>query len=637
MEKQGEKAVEAPNAAQIELLETNYRFEANGDSRKEVHALVKLNSELGVRQFARLNFDYNRSFQALEIPLVRITHASGGIADILPSAISDAANPAVVDAPAYQDLRVKSVRILGLQPGDLLEYRVITTTTRHPLAPDFWMDHSFDRTGVVSREKFDLDLPASRKPEVRFSPSMPATSTDRSGEGDAARLIYRWDRRNIPQTASGESREGEPDISISTSTQSWESLSIRLDARLASGAQVLESTGRYEQSMSTATSRVITAKIAAKALDLTQGVNSERGRLEAIYDFVSQKIKTIDLPLGATGFLPRSSEDVLTTGYATQEDKFGLVAALASAVRLSAGAALTGYCDAAGLVRPTVFKHLIISSSDGQAHLWLDPSLEVAPFGVIPANSGKCAFVLGRSFFAMNPTGHAWERLDATPPFSSVQQVNIAAAITRDGTLTSKVHYRMRGQSELLLRLAFHQTPKAKWKEVVQLLALSDGFRGQVVNATVSDPYATNEPFTIEYEISQANFVDWSKKTVRIPAILPLLGLPDPPQLSSAAAIDLGTPLEVELRSTLQLPPGTTAQVPAGTSVRRDYADFASIYSAKDETLSASRHIKFLLHSLALNRSGDYNAFLHAVQNDQAQFFTLERKQDHAPKRTAPN
>ncbi len=70
------------NPAQIELLETKYRFEANGDSRKEVHTRVKINNELGVRQFARLNFDFNRSFQSVEIPLVRVTHPSGGIADI---------------------------------------------------------------------------------------------------------------------------------------------------------------------------------------------------------------------------------------------------------------------------------------------------------------------------------------------------------------------------------------------------------------------------------------------------------------------------------------------------------------------------------------------------------------------------
>ncbi len=76
---------------------------------------------------------------------MRVTHASGGTADVLPSAITDNPNAAVANAPAYQDVRVKSVRILGLEPTDTLEYRVITTITHHPLAPDFWLAHSFDR------------------------------------------------------------------------------------------------------------------------------------------------------------------------------------------------------------------------------------------------------------------------------------------------------------------------------------------------------------------------------------------------------------------------------------------------------------------------------------------------------------
>ncbi|HXJ15132.1 MAG TPA: DUF3857 domain-containing protein, partial [Candidatus Limnocylindrales bacterium] len=114
---------------QIQLLETHIRFEANGDSRKEVHTIVKINDLAGARQFSRLGFDYNRAFQQVEIPLVKISHANGGTSEILPSAITDTPNPAVQEFPAYHDVRVKSVRLLGLQDGDTIEYRVITTTT----------------------------------------------------------------------------------------------------------------------------------------------------------------------------------------------------------------------------------------------------------------------------------------------------------------------------------------------------------------------------------------------------------------------------------------------------------------------------------------------------------------------------
>jgi hypothetical protein len=196
------------------------------------------------------------------------------------------------------------------------------------------------------------------------------------------------------------------------------------------------------------------------------------------------------------------------------------------------------------------------------------------------------------------------------------------------------VKYLLRGDNELLLRVAFHQTPKEKWKDVAGLLAISDGFRGQVTSVNVSDPLATKDPFTGEYEITQAKFVDWSKKPVRIPALLPQIGLPDPPAKTAAGeaahAIELGTPLEVDTQMTLKLPAGTVVQAPAGTSVERDYARFTSKYRTAANTVTASRRVNFLLREIPGDRAMDYNAFVRAVQNDQAQAITLVRDESAA-------
>jgi hypothetical protein len=153
------------------------------------------------------------------------------------------------------------------------------------------------------------------------------------------------------------------------------------------------------------------------------------------------------------------------------------------------------------------------------------------------------------------------------------------------------------------------------------------------VNA--SDPTETRKAFSVDYEIAMPKFVDWSKKPVRIPALLPQVGLPDAPAKvdkdSATSAIELGTPLDVETHATLQLPPGTTAHTPTGTSVERDYATFSSKYGAQDAnearnvTVTASRHIRFLLREVPAARVADYKAFMHAVQNDEAQDFVLER------------
>src|SRR5215467_6870395 len=641
-----DKPEKAGHPAQIELLETKVRFETNGDSRKEVHALVKINSELGVRQFAQLNFDFNRSFESVEIPMAHITHANVGTSDILPSAVTDHPNPAVVNAPAYQDVRVKSVRILGLQPGDTLEYRVVRTVSHHPLAPDFWLEHSFDRTGVVTHEIFEIDLPASRHAQIQINPATPVGSTQTSGEGESSRTISRWDigaNSNLESAAGAPKDAAEPEPDVAVSTIDWLVLSIHLDENLTPGAKRLETIADYEESMKESARRYrdIDPDVAAKANELTKASHSLRAMAEPLYDFVSRKIATIDLPLGATGFIGRPAKEILTSGYATQEDKFVLFAALAAAAKFGAEAGLTGYCNEKGLAWPTRFTHLLMRVSDTNGHLfWTDPSLGVAPFGMVSPIPQKCIFVLNRGFFALNSKGHEWQPFDRKLPFDARQTVTVDASLSVEGKLAVKARYLMRGDNELVLREAFHKTPKERWKEVAQLLSLTDGFRGQVTGVNASDPYATMEPFVVEYELEQAKFVDWSKKPVRIPALLPQLGLPDPPAKpaagSATAPIELGTPLEVETRMTLHLPPGATASAPTGTSVERDYATYTSQYSVNGSTIAASRHIQFILREVPAARAADYNAFLRAVQNDETQDFTLERHDSSAPKTNSP-
>jgi hypothetical protein len=641
---------EPQNPAQFELLETKFRFEVNGDSRKEVHARVHINSELGVRQFARLNFDYNRSFQSIDIPLVHITHPTGGTADILPSAITDNPNPAVVNAPAYQDVRVKSVRILGLEPGDNLEYRVITTTTHHPLAPDFWLDHSFDRTGVVTKEQFDVDVPAQlfekaplqtspaksespsalipdrgtdsyMGPQLYVSPETQETSKEHTGADELARLTYKWELKPAdlakPVSKLGSPELSKPDV-ILTTFGWWPRMAMKLKLLLSPYGSPSPAT-----------------KLPDKYAQIVSERRKDENLDETLYRYVSQKIRTVDLPLGATGFRIRPPTDVLSSGYGTAEDKVALLLALLPGMLPPRHFAL---CFAGGsperdLPRPSLFTRILAVVDKANGAAFLDPASEVAPFAAVPSSlRGTTVLMLNspdRGYLTMHDP-HLWREVPIELPFASRQRVDIDGSLSVDGKLTAKVHYALRGDNELLLRIGFHQTPKDKWKELAQLLSLSDGFRGQVTSVTASDPYATREPFTVDYEITQPKFVDWSKKPIRMPALLPQLGLPDPPAKpapgAATAPIELGTPLEVETKMTLRLPPGTDVAAPTGTSVQRDYATFASQYSIKGLTITASRHINFLLRQVPADRAADYNAFLRAVLSDQAQDFTLDRE-----------
>jgi hypothetical protein len=642
--KPAEKATEKPASAdkaseeasfpfQIQLLETKVRFEANGDSRKEVHTIVKLNDLMGVREFARLTFDYNRSFQQVEIPLVRVTHANGGTSDVLPSAITDAPNPAVEKYPAYQDVRVKSVRILGLQEGDSIEYRVITITTHHPLAPDFWAEHSFDKSGQVAKEQYEVNIP-DLPVDIQINPATPA-KIEHENNANTIRSVYRWERNSPAETSHSEvtsENASKPDVALSTYPH-WRVLSAKLANALTPGSTVPDpSKSREEQYKELADAPVVPKMVSMKATDLIASAKNDMEKTRAIYDFVSTKITTVDLPLGATGFSVRASDEILASGYATQEDKFVLLSALAKGSNWGVTGMLIGFSDARGskVPRPSVFKH-IIALGGGPRFKWcMDPSLEVAPLGLITPIKEEFVFSVDRannlpSRLPPDSSFGVWQMAPKGSPFPAFQKVGVNATLGENGKLSAKVKYTLRGDNELLLRVAFHQTAKEKWKDVAGLLALSDGFRGVITSVEASDPMATKDPFTVEYELTQEKFVDWAKKPVRIPALLPQIGLPDISAKTSAGNIGLGTPLDVETQLTLHLPAGTTVQTPAGSSVERDYATYSSKYGMSGETLSAARHIHFLRREVAGDRAADYNAFAQAVQNDQAQYFVLDR------------
>jgi hypothetical protein len=630
---QKEKATHKPELPfQIQLLETHMRFEANGDSHKEVHTVVKIINILGAQQFARISFDYNRSFQQIEIPLVRVTHANGGTSEILPGAVTDVPSSAVTQFPAYHDARVKAVRILGLHEGDTVEYRVITTTTRHPLAPDFWLEHSFDRSGQVLKEVYELDLPSSLAIEPRINAATPPSSRDTSGTGKSAYTAYHWNRTYSAPRESAAGEEAGPDASaapdVGVSTFTWPGLAAKLAELILPGSKPLKEMKTHEDSLKELTRRPeVSDAVREKALLLTRESKTDVERLKAIYGFVSTQISTVDVALGATGFRSRAAGDVLNSAYATGEDKYVLFAALAAALNLRADAVLTGFCDKSALAMPGAFKHLVILGSTKEQQYWLDPAVEVAPFGMISPTEAKCALLLRRDFLTSNTVGQEWIKTPTEPPFAAFQRVGVDATITDSGQLTAKVKYVLRGENELLLRVAFHKTPKEKWKDIAGLLAISDGFRGLVTDVDTSEPTTTEDPFTVEYQLTQVKFVDWSKKPVRIPALLPQIGLPDMPPPTApgklAPKIELGTPLNVQTAMTLELPAGTTVQTPASTSVARDYATYESKYSSMQNTVVATRHIEFLKRDIDGDRALDYNAFLHAVQNDQAQRLAL--------------
>jgi tetratricopeptide (TPR) repeat protein len=351
---------------------------------------------------------------------------------------------------------------------------------------------------------------------------------------------------------------------------------------------------------------------------------------------VAKDIRYVSLSFGIGRYQPHAASEVLTNQYGDCKDKHTLLEALAEAIGLRAYPVLihsTRKLDPE-LPSPAQFDHMITAVPLGKEWIWLDSTTEVAPFRMLSANlRHKQALVIPVASRLGAPAGGA--QLMETPsdlPFPATQRAEVEGQVSELGRLTARVRYTLRGDNELLLRLAFRRTPQTQWKQLAQLLAFSDGFRGEVSEVKTTDPAATREPFQIEYRIAQASYLDWSSKRSQLALPLPAFGLPEAHEESEdAGPVELGTPLEVTTRVQLELPVKYAVRAPVSVTVMRDYAEYRSSYKVERNRVAAERTLRFRLRELPRARVSDYLAFARAVRADEGQSLTVEATAAGAP------
>ena len=593
----------------IEQYSTHARYENDGTGDITVTARIRIQSDAGVQQLGQLAFGYSSANEQMDVHYVRVRKADRSVVTADPSAITDLTAPVARDAPVYTDLKEKHITVPDLAPGVTLEYEIETHLT--PLAPgEFWYDHDFVKNSIALDDRLEVDVPKGRKISIESSPSTPYETTSK---GD--RTIYTWKRANLTLPSDDDSQKKPrqkpedklPDVQLTTFT-SWEAVG-RWYANLEKG--------RTDPS----------PEIRAKTASLIEGRKTELEKIQALYEYVSKNIRYVSLSFGVGRYQPHSAAEVFANQYGDCKDKHTLLASMLQAAGIPSDAVLISYerkFDET-MPSPAQFNHMITVVPLGKDLIWMDSTAEVAPFRLLASPLRKKLALVVPSDGDAKVT-----ETPADPPFLSTQHVEIDASVSELGKLTGQVHYTVRGDNELVLRLAFRRTPQTKWKELGQTILALDGIHGQATAVKPGDPTATQDPFQLEIDFEEPNYLDWSSKKAK--AALPLLsiGLPNPPDDNTAPVV-LGSPLEVSIKLKLELPPEFTAQAPISVNVPRDYADFSSSYHFADHILTAERTIDFKTRELPASRTSDYLAFARAVQSDESQALVVANATPGAP------
>jgi tetratricopeptide (TPR) repeat protein len=605
----------------IEQMRAHYKFEADGTGRKEVFARIRVQSEAGVQQWGQLEIGYNSANERVEIPFVRVLKADGTVVTAGNDAVQDLSAPIEREAPVYTDYRQKHITVPGLRPGEVLEYDLVTVI-HTPLAPgEFWSEYDFDKTNIVLDESLDVDVPAGTALKLKNKPGMDPKITEEKG-----RRTYHWASSHLEREDEDKGDDAtkkkkkhtadddRPDIQMTT-FESWEAL------------------GRWYANLEK-DRRLPSPEVRAKADELTKGLSTDLEKTEALYDYVAKNFRYVSLSLGVGRYQPHAATDVLHNQYGDCKDKHTLLESLLQAEGLYADSVLINSSRKLDpdVPSPSQFDHVITMLPLGKEEVWMDTTSEVAPFRLLAYTlRHKQALVIPPA----DPPSSVAPHLEETPadtPMPDTEVSVIDGKINEIGKLDAHVHYEFRGDEELMLRSIFRRVPQSNWQRVVE--NINSGLGGDVTNLKVSDPAATREPFTLSYDVSKVNFLDWSKKKADIALPLVQFNLPEADEDDTDADADpikLGPKAEYSYQIKLQLPAKYEAHAPLAFSLKRDYAEYEATYKLDGDVFTAGRKLTLRQDELPAARAADYESFRRAVGADLAQTLSIESTAAGAP------
>jgi cytochrome c-type biogenesis protein CcmH/NrfG/transglutaminase-like putative cysteine protease len=603
------------------------RYENDGTGMREMHARVRVQSELGLRKVGQLVFDYNAANERLEIRSVRVIKSDGTIVTAGPESIQDLSAPVTREAPMYTDARQKHVTVPGLSVGDVLEYDTITTIFE-PLTPgQFWQTWELVSDAICLDEQVDLNVPKNQALKLKLPSGVTQTTHD---EGD--RRVYHWATSTLNYPGAQELL-----ANLQASARRFDFTRMIEGAQQPPARRIMFSTfqswdevARWYEGLER-DRRVVTPDIQAKADEIVKGVSSDTDKAQALYQWVSANIRYVSLSFGVGRYQPHAAAEILANRYGDCKDKATLLAALMQAEGLRANTVLI---DSRADVDPDVpsplqFDHAITYAKIAGQDVWLDSTIGVGPFGyLLPQLRGKNALV------ADSASVSDLRRTPADLAIPRVYQVQLRSAAPVDGKRTIHLSFDTRGDMEVLFRLGFIQLPAGQMTALINqgmkaAGTASHGNDAEMEAVKTSDPTDTRKPFHIEADMvvnteangSSSSSSDTSSSATpfaREAELAQMLSyaLPAAPEDHKATAdekpLQLNAPEEISLTVDVSTDQGH-AQPPLHTHLSKDFAVFENDVEAQGQNYHATWRLVLNTREVPPAKLEDYRAFRRDV------------------------
>jgi tetratricopeptide (TPR) repeat protein len=577
----------ADEAAVVERDDVVYRYADDDTGSKLETCIFRVQSNAALQTLAVIGFPYVSGSQRLEIVYARVRKPDGTVVETPATDAQDQPAQVTQIAPMYSDLHLKQIPVRSLAVGDKLEFQIRMTQLQPDVPGEFWGQENFGAGVVYLERSIELHVPKQKHVTV-YSPEHTPEITESGNE-----RIYRWTGSQLRPTSTKDEDDAPKDKTPPiawTTFSSWEAVGVWYRGVIA---------GRD----------AVTPAVQAKADELTANAKTDVEKIRALYDYVSTHNHYIGIDFGIGRYQPHFAAEVMANQYGDCKDKHTLLAALLRAKGFRVSAVLIG----AGIEMnekvpmPAAFNHVITVVDVGGEKVWLDATTEVAPYRVL------VAMLRDKNALVVPPKDAPYlAKTPAELPFNAVSHYEIKSELDKSGSLKAHVEITMRGDDEILMRMASRQIARTQWDQLSQNYQDGSGFSGTTSATVLDPPDDTSGPWHLRYDFAKSPYGDWDN--YRIGSLLPNVSLPSidekkPPKKD----IELGAPHTQLADSTIHLPQGYSVELPDAVHLKTAFATFDKTYEIMDGSLVAEFKLVTLTDKIPASNWKDYKKFVDDV------------------------